>query len=51
MEIDGGTDESMGIETEYETVVEEVAIEEVAMEEGAGEDSGPEAPTGEASDA
>lgn len=51
MEIDGGTDESMGIETEYETVVEEVANEEVVMETGNGEKAETEAPTGEASDA
>jgi tetratricopeptide (TPR) repeat protein len=51
MEIDGGTDESMGIETEYETAVEEVASDEVVMEKGDGEEAEPEAPTGEASDA
>ena len=55
-EIDGGTDESMGIETEYETVVEEfvveeVASEEVASEEEANEEAEPEAPADEASDA
>jgi hypothetical protein len=46
MEIDGGTDESIGIETEYETVVEEVASEEEVSETAE-----PEAPTDEASDA
>jgi hypothetical protein len=46
MEIDGGTDESMGIETEYET-----AVEEVASEEEANEEAEPEAPADEASDA